>query len=100
MDLVRFEAAASTLLESLGDRLSPETQESVRTLLWGGEEGLVADGLASVLVDHRTPINFTERDLLHELLYVFDLEDSDARYYPSLWNRDQVMASLNVVGAE
>lgn len=99
MDLVRFEAAATALLDSLGDRLSPQTQESVRTMLWGGEEGIVADELASVLVTQRTPIDTAERDLLRELLYFFELEETDARHYPSLWNRDQVMATLNVVEA-
>ena len=34
MDLVRFEAAATELLDSLGDRLSDETRDVVRSMLW------------------------------------------------------------------
>jgi hypothetical protein len=98
MDLVRFEAAANELLDSLGDRLFAATRESVRTYLWTGEEGLAADELAGVLSRHQVPVSPTERDLLRDLLYTFDVDGSEAfTHYPSLTDRERVLAALNVV---
>jgi hypothetical protein len=101
MDLVRFEAAATELLDSLGDRLSDATRDVVRSMLFGGEEWLAADELAGVLVTDRTPIDERERDLLRELLYSLDLDDydEDARDYPVLYDRERALAALNVVDA-
>src|SRR5436309_1670144 len=99
MDLVRFEAAAYELLDSLGTRLFEETRESVRTYVWSGEEGLAADELAGVLHLYQVPVSPAERDLLHELLYAFDLEEGDeaAGYLRALYDRERVLAALNVV---
>ena len=99
MDLVRFEAAANELIASLGDRLFPETRESACTYLWAGEWGLVADELAGVLSHHRVPVTPTERDLLSELLFAFDVDERDEAFqpYPALSDRERVLAALNVV---
>jgi hypothetical protein len=101
MDLVRFEAAATELLDSLGDRLSDATRDFVRSMLFGGEEWLAADELAGVLVTDRTPIDERERDLLRELLYSLDIDDhdEDARDYPALYDRERALAALNIVDA-
>jgi hypothetical protein len=98
MDLVRFEAAANELIASLGDRLFAETRESVCTYLRTGEWGLAADELAGVLSYYRVPVSPTERDLLSELLYAFDVDGSEAfTHYPALNDRERVLAALNVV---
>ena len=99
MDPVRFEAAANELLASLGDRLFAETRESACTYLWAGEWGLVADEIAGVLSHHRVPVSPTERDLLRELLYAFDIDEADEAFqpYPALSDRERVLAALNVV---
>jgi hypothetical protein len=97
VDLVRFGAAVNALLDSLGDRLFADTRESVRTYLWTGEEGLAADELAGVLTEVR--ITPTERDLLREVLYAFDVDghEDEFRHLPSLSDRERVLAALNVV---
>ncbi|HKQ41194.1 MAG TPA: hypothetical protein VJT79_01850 [Pseudonocardia sp.] len=97
MDLVRFGAAVNALLDSLDDRLFDDTRESVRTYLWTGEEGLAADELAGVLTG--VPITPTERDLLREVLYAFDVDghEDEFRHLPSLSDRERVLAALNVV---
>ena len=99
MDLVRFEAAANELITSLGDRLFADTRESACTYLRAGEWGLVADELAGVLSHHRVPVTPTERDLLSELLYAFDVDERDEAFaaYPALSDRERVLAALNVV---
>lgn len=101
MDHMRFEAAATELLDSLGHRLSDDTRDFVRSMLWGGEEWLAADELAGVLVTDRTPIHERERNLLRELLYALDLDDhdEDARDYPALYDRERALTALNVVDA-
>jgi len=99
VDLVRFGAAASELLDSLGDRLFADTRESVRSYLWTGEEGLAADELAGVLSHHRVPVSPAERDLLREVLCAFDVDghEDEFRHLPSLSDRERVLAALNVV---
>ena len=99
MDLVRFEAAANELIASLGDRLFAETRESACTYLWAAEWGLAADELAGVLSHYRVPVTPTERDLLSELLYAFDVDERDEAFqpYPALSDRERVLAALNVV---
>ena len=95
MDLIRFGEAATALLDSLGERLSAHDQDWFRSYLSAGEEGLLADELATALdVDH-TPIGAAER----ELLWSFDLVGLDPKFYPSLCERDRVIAGLNVVDA-
>lgn len=99
MDLIRFGVAATALLDSLGERLSAHDQDWFRSYLSAGEEGLLADELATALdVDH-TPIGAAERELLRELLWSFDLVGLDPKFYPSLCERDRVIAGLNVVDA-
>jgi hypothetical protein len=99
MDLIRFRKAATALLDSLGERLTAHDQDWFRGYLWAGEEGLLADELATALNVDRTPIASAERELLRELLWSFDLDDMDPEYYPSLCERDRVVAALNIVGS-
>jgi hypothetical protein len=99
MDLVRFEAAANELLDSLGARLFDDSRRSIRTYLSTGEEGLAADELAGVLCHYQVSISPTERDLLHELLYAFELDDGEGpAHYRWLYDRERVLAELNVSG--
>ena len=99
MDVDRFSTAATCVLDSLGDRLPADDQDSLRTYLWAGEWGLVADELAGVLSHYRVPVTPTERDLLSELLYAFDVDERDEAFqpYPALADRERVLAALNVV---
>jgi hypothetical protein len=97
MDLIRFEEAATELLRSLGDRLTADDHDYLGGYLWGGEEGLLADALAATLRSKRIQVSSTERALLRELLYSFDLEGIDPKVYPTLCDRDRVIAALNVV---
>jgi len=99
VDLVRFGAVVDELLDRLGGRLFDDTRESVRSSVWTGEEGLAADELAGVLSTHRIPVSRTERDLLRELLYAFDVDghEEEFRHLPSLHDRERVLAALNVV---
>jgi hypothetical protein len=99
MDLARFAAVAGELLDGLGDRLSRQTRESVRTYLSAGEDGLAVDELAGTLCVRQTPVSSAERDLLRELLDVFPVDEIDAKSYPWLHDHDRVLATLNVVGA-
>lgn len=99
MDRKRFEDAADRLLDSLGARLFDDARESVRTYLWTGEEGLAADELAGVLSRYQVPVSPTERDLLREVLYAFDLEEGGEAptHYRWLYDRERVLGGLNVV---
>jgi hypothetical protein len=97
MDVGRFSATATAVLDSLGDRLSADDQDSLRTYLWAGEWGLLADELAAALLEHRTPIAAGERDLVRDLLLAFEPETDDAERHPSIHDRDRVLAELNVV---
>ena len=97
MDLARFAAAADELLDSLGARLPNEAQESVRTYLFTGEDGLAVDELAGTLCRSRVPVSAAEQNLVRELLDAFDPDEVDAKTYPWLHDRDRVLAALNVV---
>jgi len=97
MDVIRFREAAAALLDSLGERLSAHDQDWFRSYLSAGEEGLLADELATALEVDRTPISATEQELLRELLWSFDLDGTDPKFYPSLCDRDRVIAGLNVI---
>lgn len=99
MDVAKFTAAGSALLDSLGERLSPATHDLAGGMLSSGEWGLFVDELAAELTQDHTPVSAAERDLLRALLYSFEREESDATTYTMIWNRDHVMGSLNVVGA-
>src|SRR5689334_24718929 len=74
VDVRRFSADATAVLDSLGDRLPPGDQDSLRTYLGTGEWGLLADELAAALLEDATPISPTERDLVRELLYAFEVD--------------------------
>ncbi len=99
MDVPRFTDTATALLDRLGDRLPAVDQDWLRGYLWGGEWGLLADELAATLTEDHTPIDPTERELMRELLYSIELDGSaeSARAYPSVYDRDRVLAALNVV---
>ena len=95
MDVERFSAAAVAVLDSLGDRLPPDDRDSLRTYLWAGEWGLLADELAAALLEDGIPIAAAERDLVRDLL--FALPPEGAELHPSIRDRDRVLAALNVV---
>lgn len=97
MEVAKFKAAGIALLDSLGRRLSAETHDLAGGMLATGEWGLFVDELAAELFQDHTPISATERDLLREVLYTLEREPRDQEDYPMIWNRDEVMASLNVV---
>jgi hypothetical protein len=97
VDVDRFSTAATCVLDSLGDRLPADDQDSLRTYLWAGEWGLIADELAAALLEHRTPIAAAERDLVRELLFAFEPQLDDAELYPCIHDRERVLAALNVV---
>ncbi len=98
MDVIRFREAATALLDSLGERLSAHDQDWFRSYLSAGEEGLLADELAAALSQDRIPIDAAERDLLSQLLYFFELDETTPVVFRHIHDRDRVMASLNVVG--
>ena len=99
MDVRRFSADATAVLDSLGDRLPPGDQDSLRTYLGTGEWGLLADELAAALLEDATPISPTERDLVRELLYAFDVDGHEEEFQrlPAFADRERVFAALNVV---
>lgn len=99
MDVRRFSADATAVLDSLGDRLPPGDQDSLRTYLGTGEWGLLADELAAALLEDATPISPTERDLVRELLYAFDVDGHEQEFQrlPAFADRERVLAALNVV---
>ena len=97
MDVERFSADATTVLDSLGDRLTPDDQDSLRTYLLAGEWGLLADELAAALVEDRTPIAAAERDLVRALLFAFAPAPEYAELHPAIHDRERVLAALNVV---
>lgn len=99
MNVEQFYGTGSSLLDRLDQRLTPTTRELTREFLEVGEWALFVDELAAELTQDHTLIDVVERDLLHELLYTFEREESDATHYKMIWNRDQVMAALNVVSA-
>ncbi len=99
MDVGRFTATATDLLDRLGERLSATDQDWLRGYLWSGEWGLLADELAATLTEERTAIDVKERDLLRNLLFSFELEPADAELHPRIHDRERVVASLNVVEA-
>ena len=78
MDVRRFSADATAVLDSLGDRLPAEDQDSLRTYLGTGEWGLLADELAAALLEDATPIAAAERDLVRDLLFAFTPTPEDA----------------------
>ena len=98
MDSRRFAEQATALLDRLGTRLSAVDQDWLRGYLSTGEDGLFADHLSGTLWEERTPIDAGEIAVLRELLAHFELRDGYEERYPSLWNREQVLASLNVSG--
>jgi len=95
VDIERFGADAAAVLDSLGDRLPADDQDSLRTYLWTGEWGLLADELAAALLEDHTPITGTERDLVRDLL--FAIGPVDAGIHPCIHDRERVLAALNVV---
>jgi hypothetical protein len=99
MELARFAAVAGELLDGLGDRLSRQTREAVRTYLSTGEDGLAVDELAGALCLEQTPVSSAEHDLLRELLDAFAVDEIDAKSYPWLHARERVLATLNVTDA-
>lgn len=92
-----FEDTAGRLLDKLGTRLSVFDQDWLRSYLWAGEEGLLADELAQILIDDQIPVDPVERNLLGKLLGFFDAAKIDDKAYPNICDRDQALASLHVV---
>ncbi|GAB4587066.1 hypothetical protein [Nocardia sp. IFM 10818] len=90
--------AAQALLDALTDRLPQEVLRILRSHQLGGEYPILFSNLAAALVNHDVPITSEERDLLREMLYSIEPTMPDA--YPSIRDRDQVMASLNVLEAD
>ena len=82
MDVRRFSADATAVLDSLGDRLPADDQDSLRTYLGAGEWGLLADELAAALLEDATPIAAAERDLVRDLLFAFDADARRRRAAP------------------
>jgi hypothetical protein len=97
VDVKRFSADAGAVLDSLGDRLPADDQDSLRTYLQTGEWGLLADELAAALLEDATPIATAERDLVRDLLFAFTLTPDDAELHPCIRDRERVLAALNVV---
>ncbi|MGX1809022.1 hypothetical protein ACWIGI_25155 [Nocardia sp. NPDC055321] len=92
-----------TLLQALRDRLIAHYEDGsgddamayFDKLYQAGEYMLVADALAATLSVRRIPITATERGVVREILY--KVADPHPTYYRFLADRDDVMASLNVV---
>jgi hypothetical protein len=97
VDVERFSADATAVLDSLGDRLPPDDQDSLRAYLGTGEWGLLADELAAALLEDATPIAAAERDLVRDLLFAFTPTPDDAELHPCIHDRERVLAALNVV---
>jgi hypothetical protein len=95
VDVERFRAEAAAVLDSLGDRLPPDDQDSLRTYLWAGEWALLADELAAALVEDAIPIAVAERDRVRDLLFAFAPEGAER--HPSIRDRERVLAALHVV---
>ncbi len=91
-----FPPTLEPLLGLLAPRL-PAADRDMLLELWRDEEGLVADMLASTLVDEQIPICPAEFDILRDLLEYFQSEPVDEKHYPAIYHHERTLASLNVV---
>jgi hypothetical protein len=64
-------SATRTILDVLGPKLPADRIESERSMLSGGEWGLVFDSVCATLVKARIPLTLAERDLVAETLDLF-----------------------------
>lgn len=94
MEPARFEALATRLLDSLGDRMADQ-QKFLRGHLWAGEEDMAIDELVGELVFRKTAITQDEREMVRELLWHFGSVEPE--FYPYIHDRENAIASLNVV---
>ncbi|MGW2662807.1 hypothetical protein ACWCW7_17725 [Nocardia tengchongensis] len=100
-----WEERLDTLLRGLRARLEADAEQFGFDNLLGyydelrraGELQLLADQIAGHLSAGRIPLTAAERDLLHELLYKFEVPDA---IYGNMVKRDQIMAKLNVLEAD
>lgn len=96
MDTGRIVTVATTLLDSLGDRLA-DRQNSFRRLLWAGEEGIAVDMLVGELVHRELALTAAERDLTRELLTAYEGLDLDSKIYPVISDPQAWLAALKSV---
>lgn len=98
MDDNEFMNRVEALLEAIYERASDKLDSFLHSAAHAGEHQLVLDSLAGSLAQKKIPVSRRERDELRELLY--DYEQLPVPYMHSINDRDNVMASLNVIDDE
>ncbi len=73
MNVHEIAERASALPARFGERVSPDTLESIQLMEEGGEYGELTIELAASLAAHNTPVTAAERDELLELLEAMDM---------------------------
>lgn len=92
-----FREGSGELLAHLAGRLPPEALEKARMYHFAGEWPSLVNGLAYQLVHHQIPVTAAEQEVLRDLLNTFERPHPRYRY---ITNRDDVLASLNVLEGE
>lgn len=92
--LVQLGALSRSTVERLADRLPAHDLRRLREFAFAGEWPLLADLLAAVLLQEKTPVSAVDREAVRELLYWWAEPVKGYRYIEA---RDDVLASLNVV---
>ncbi len=91
--MTEFRTTLTGLIDRLADRLPEVDRRDIREFDDVGEEGLALDLMAAVLMKNSIPITREQWDILHTLLYHFELPTGESY----IDRRDEVMAALNVV---
>ena len=87
---------SQSIVDRLADRLPADHLPSLRDMLFAGEFDLLADLIGAMLSKRQIPITPDEYQAVRDLLYRFNSEHV-MTHYQYIANRDEVLASLNVV---
>jgi hypothetical protein len=91
-----FRRELGEIIDVLTDRLSPATLESVRSLLYHGEETLALEFVASSLDMYRPTVIREEWEKLRRLLLFYDIEELSSSE-ESIARGREILAALPVI---